>query len=186
MGKGQRKRINEQAVYNKVMPWWKERIYGPEIMGMRLLRRKSIKEMSKVTGEPISNLKEYEKDNGLFVPPPIAGMYMLYLSCNMNHVYQFRAIISGQTDKFNDNRSIGAELRKQVYKKCNNKCVKCGSKNKLHIHHVVEFSKGGRTELDNLVLLCVKCHAEAHKDNQAYHMLKKQSLEVTENDSAEK
>lgn len=168
-------KIDENVIGNKTMPWWKEDIYGTELMGMRLLRKKSLKEMAKVTGEKISDLREIEKDNDIPVFPTLAGKYMVYLSCNMNHVYQFRQIVNGQSKKFNDNRAIGAKLKKQVYEKCDSKCVKCGSKEDLHIHHVIEFSKGGRTELDNLVLLCVSCHAEAHKDNRAYNMLKKKA-----------
>lgn len=169
------RKIDENVIGNKAMPWWKEEIYGTELMGMRLLRRKSIKEMAKVTGEEVWYLKTIEKDNDIPVPPPLAGKYMQYLSCNMHHVHQFRQIVDGKSKTFNDSRSIGAKLRKQVYEKCNHKCVRCGSMENLHIHHIVEFSKGGRTELDNLELLCASCHAEEHKDNRAYNLLKKQA-----------
>lgn len=169
------RKINENAVGNKAMPWWKEEIYGTELMGMRLLRKKSLKEMSKVTGESVSYLRAIEKDTQFPVPPPLAGKYMLYLSCNMHHVHQFRQIIDGKSNTFNDSRTVGSKLKKQVYEKCNNKCVKCGNIENLHIHHIVEFSKGGRTELENLVLLCPSCHAEEHKDNQAYNLLKSQA-----------
>ena len=171
-------KFKSNVIYNKSMPWWKEEIYGTELMGMRLLRRKTLKEMSKVTGIDISTLRDIENDNQVPVLPSLAGKYMIYLSCNMHHVYQFREIIDGKKSTFNDSRSIGSKLKKQVYKKCKNRCAKCGSTENLHIHHVKEFSQGGRTELDNLVLLCVSCHAEAHKDNRAYHMLKKQAKDL--------
>lgn len=168
-----KKKISMEHVYNPIMPWWKEDIYGTELMGMRLLRRKSLKEMSRVTGESVGNLRNIENDNDFPVPPPLAGMYMMYLSCGMHHVYQFREIVDGKRTAFQEGRTISAKLKKEVYEKCNHRCVKCGSKKKLHIHHIQEFSKGGLNEIDNLILLCASCHAEAHKDNQAYHLLKK-------------
>lgn len=169
----QDKKIDMTKVYNPVMPWWKEDIYGTELLGMRLLRKKSLKEMSKVTGESISNLRHIEKNNDYPAPPPIAGIYMMYLSCSMHHVYQFREIVDGKRDTFQEGRTISSKLKREVYEKCNHRCVKCGSEEKLHIHHIKEFSKGGLNEIDNLILLCASCHAEEHKDNQAYHMLKK-------------
>ena len=168
-----KKGIDLDKVYNPIMPWWQEPIYGTELLGMRLLRRKSLKEMARVTGESIAYLKEIENDNDFEVSPPLAGMYMMYLSCGMHHVYQFREIIDGKRDKFQEGRTIPAKLKKEVYEKCKGRCVKCGSKKKLHIHHIKEFAKGGLNELNNLILLCAACHAEEHKDNRAYHMLKK-------------
>lgn len=164
--------INNNAVYNKAMPWWKEEIYGPELMGMRLLRKKSIKEMVKVTGGEFE-ISLIEKDDSMPAPPPLCGFYMLHLNCNMHHVYQFREILKGDKKDFNDSRSINKRLKEQVYKKCKNRCVICKSKELLHIHHIKEYAKGGRTELSNLVLLCASCHADTHKDNKAYWLLKK-------------
>ena len=39
-----------------------------------------------------------------------------------------------------------------------NKCVVCGSKDKLHIHHK-DYSD---SSLDNCVVLCPKCHLKLH------------------------
>lgn len=45
---------------------------------------------------------------------------------------------------------------------CSN-CGKSGSyRNKLHVHHVKQLGRGGTNRLDNLVLLCEKCHKEEH------------------------
>jgi len=48
-------------------------------------------------------------------------------------------------------------IRKQVLARDNFKCTKCGSTEKLEIHH--KRSKGGNG-LDNLETLCQKCHEE--------------------------
>ncbi len=50
-----------------------------------------------------------------------------------------------------------------VYARDNARCVKCGSKENLHVHHIVSFSvKEKRADVDNLVLLCEKCHRFVH------------------------
>jgi len=60
-------------------------------------------------------------------------------------------------------KTISEELRNKVYKKYNFKCVKCGSTENLEIDHLVPFSLGGRTELENLQLLCKKCNLKKGK-----------------------
>src|SRR4051812_44069718 len=39
----------------------------------------------------------------------------------------------------------------------------CTRRRKLHAHHVVYWSQGGRTDLGNLVLLCSRHHTVVHK-----------------------
>ena len=164
--------IDTKVLYNYEMPWWKNKVYGTELLGMRLLRKKSLKEMARVTGESIEDLKWIERDNDNPVDPPLAGKYMLYLSCNMNHVYQFRRIVNGEQSEFKESRTIGNGIKKQVYEKYNGQCAKCKSKENLHIHHIKKYSEGGLNNLDNLILLCVSCHAEEHKGDPSYRMLK--------------
>lgn len=43
-------------------------------------------------------------------------------------------------------------------------CEKCEHENWniLQVHHVIEKSKGGSNELNNLLLLCPNCHAKEH------------------------
>lgn len=63
-----------------------------------------------------------------------------------------------------DRRDIGLGLRYQVLSRDKFKCVRCGASPatdptcKLHIDHVVPFSKGGRTMLENLQTLCEMCN----------------------------
>lgn len=50
-----------------------------------------------------------------------------------------------------------------VYKRDGAKCARCGVAGKLHVHHVISFSvKEKRADVNNLVLLCVKCHRFVH------------------------
>ena len=50
--------------------------------------------------------------------------------------------------------------RHNVFKRDNNKCLYCGSKDNLTIDHVVPKSQGGRDSWDNLATACQKCNAK--------------------------
>ena len=55
------------------------------------------------------------------------------------------------------------EIRREVYKKDNWTCQKCGAKNtKLYAHHLIPLFEGGSNELKNLVTLCEECHKDMH------------------------
>ena len=61
-------------------------------------------------------------------------------------------------------RKISDKMRYQVLKRDNFKCCTCGASPakdpavELHIDHVIPWSKGGKTEFDNLQTLCSKCN----------------------------
>ena len=61
-------------------------------------------------------------------------------------------------------RVIPDKLRYTVLKRDHFKCCACGaspakdSSVELHIDHIISFSKGGETTLDNLQTLCSKCN----------------------------
>lgn len=61
-------------------------------------------------------------------------------------------------------RSINWKLRFVVMRRDNFKCQKCGRSPAtdpmiiLHVDHILPWSKGGETTLDNLQTLCSKCN----------------------------
>ena len=57
-------------------------------------------------------------------------------------------------------RRLSRGFKKYVYKRDGFACVLCGCREKLTIHHV--NGDRSRDDLDNLVLLCEKCHKKAH------------------------
>lgn len=49
--------------------------------------------------------------------------------------------------------------RQNVFKRDGNRCVYCGSRDKLTVDHVVPRAQGGRTVWNNLVTACYKCNS---------------------------
>jgi hypothetical protein len=74
-------------------------------------------------------------------------------------------IIKIRPDILSENRrEIGLSLRYKVLSIGKFKCVRCGASPatdptcKLHVDHILPFSKGGKTKLENLQILCEKCN----------------------------
>ena len=61
-------------------------------------------------------------------------------------------------------RNISDKLRYQVLKRDNFKCCACGASPakspevELHVDHIVPWSKGGLTSIENLQTLCSRCN----------------------------
>lgn len=53
-------------------------------------------------------------------------------------------------------------LRRRVLARDGNRCFHCSSAVNLHAHHIVFRSKGGKTEISNLVTTCAHCHGMIH------------------------
>jgi len=74
--------------------------------------------------------------------------------------------LDGKTPKhvLKDLRTIPLKIRLQVLERDKFRCVFCGKSPatdigvKLHIDHIIPFSKGGKTTLDNLQTLCYECN----------------------------
>ena len=49
-------------------------------------------------------------------------------------------------------------------------CIGCGrSATWCEVHHITEWSRGGPTDIDNLVLVCTSCHHNIHDDGWTVH-----------------
>lgn len=70
-----------------------------------------------------------------------------------------------------DSRTIPLGIRLKVLSKDNFRCIFCGRSPatdigvKLHIDHIVPFSKGGLTIIENLQTLCFDCNLGKSSDN---------------------
>ena len=69
-------------------------------------------------------------------------------------------IDSGELFGDEPKRPIPREIVDAVYKRDGGRCVYCGSTQNLQLDHIIPFSKGGATTLENMQLLCQKCNVE--------------------------
>ncbi len=74
-----------------------------------------------------------------------------------------------------DDRRATKAQRTEVYLREDCKCHYCGitlSYKSFHVDHIVPWSKGGRTQLDNLVASCYMCNiAKSDIDYQKFKIL---------------
>ena len=55
------------------------------------------------------------------------------------------------------NRVIPSDVKREVWKRDQGKCVQCGSSDNLHFDHILPFSKGGSSLVaENVQLLCAR------------------------------
>lgn len=55
-------------------------------------------------------------------------------------------------------RAISSEVRREVWRRDEGKCAKCGSRERLEYDHMIPVSKGGSNTARNIELLCESCN----------------------------
>ena len=82
-------------------------------------------------------------------------------SITITHWYENNGI--GETAKKRNNYSY-RKWRESILARDNYKCTKCGSKTKLHVHHINKFADYPELRLDddNAITLCETCHFKIH------------------------
>jgi ankyrin repeat protein len=73
---------------------------------------------------------------------------------------------SKESDDSNEtaDRYISKEVRREVWRRDQGKCVQCGSQEKLELDHIIPVSKGGSNTARNIQLLCERCNREKAAD----------------------
>lgn len=57
-------------------------------------------------------------------------------------------------------RHIPDEVKRAVYQRDGGKCVRCSATEYLEFDHIIPFTKGGASSVNNVQLLCRKCNLE--------------------------
>ncbi|MBI5376338.1 MAG: HNH endonuclease [Candidatus Schekmanbacteria bacterium] len=70
------------------------------------------------------------------------------------------ASIDDSSSEENTDRYISSEVKLNVWRRDQGKCVECGSKEKLEYDHIIPVSKGGSNTERNVQLLCQTCNRQ--------------------------
>jgi hypothetical protein len=83
-------------------------------------------------------------------------------------------------------RAPSPKLRMKVFKRDDRRCRICGRRPddhvdvELHVHHIRPWSKGGTTDIANLITLCQTCHKglEPHQDHSLFDYLEPNNMAI--------
>lgn len=65
----------------------------------------------------------------------------------------------------------------KVFKRDNNRCQRCNSKENLEVDHIVPILKGGDNSLENLQILCKNCNKlKSNKVSKCFQNIKSHTL----------
>ena len=88
-------------------------------------------------------------------PVPIDPVTAEMIACDAG-------VIDPELDDHEADRRVSPSRRRRVYARDRHRCRHCGSPHRLHLHHIIPWSKGGRSRMKNLITLCRSCHALVH------------------------
>ncbi len=115
---------------------------------------------TRVIDSPYCVLINYEGDSGATVETdlgilPVDPVTAETIACGCCHVD------AKHVDRKAD-RDIPQPLRRRVMAHWGGRCACCRSRHRVQVHHVIWVSRGGKTEFENLVPLCRRCHSLVH------------------------
>jgi hypothetical protein len=67
-----------------------------------------------------------------------------------------RQLVAPQSE--GDTRHIPQHIKQAVWQRDQGKCIQCSSSSYLEFDHIIPFSKGGASSVNNVQLLCRKCN----------------------------
>lgn len=66
-------------------------------------------------------------------------------------------------------RYFQTKHREEALERYGHKCIVCGAKEDLEIHHIIDLANGGPESIDNLIPLCPVCHKLVHGNQDTIH-----------------
>ncbi len=109
------------------------------------------------------------KSAGLIDGTPISIDEIRRLACEANIL---PAIFNNQKQPLYLGRSRRTHTKAQLLAlhKRDKRCTSCGIRaSSCEVHHIMPWEHGGTTNIDNLTLLCPKCHHHTHKHTYPNH-----------------
>lgn len=70
------------------------------------------------------------------------------------------AALRAPVDTQENTRAISVEVRREVWRRDNGRCMNCGSQERLEFDHIVSVAMGGSSTVRNVQLLCETCNRE--------------------------
>jgi len=138
----------------KSIKWELHPYYGPSYI-------------SPVTAEYFEHLIKIARQSQEFTSIELALFEALLINGRRNYK-------EVKTYKYNEPRyyaqkHIGKKsIREIIFSRDNYSCLKCESRERLSIDHIMPICRGGKNEIENYQTLCVKCNSEKNSKHIDY------------------
>jgi hypothetical protein len=67
-------------------------------------------------------------------------------------------VYGGESHDYDYDKVKWKQLSIEVFKRDRRKCISCGTRKELTVHHIKPRNQGGTDDMRNLTTLCIKCH----------------------------
>lgn len=156
--------ITDEELFEEIEKVWVRLGKQPKYSEMRDISKYSVGTYKKCFGgwrKALEKFVEYiNAEENEYEPAPIKELEPSNCQCTkLNNTIGFAPILKHHTS-----RNINNRLRFKVLDRDNFKCCTCGASPakdpsvELQVDHIVPWSKGGETVIENLQTLCSKCN----------------------------
>lgn len=98
----------------------------------------------------------------MYVIKPFWPLWVIALGIELLKRGFGKSLFKRQLQRKGQRDSISKETQREVWRRDENRCVECGSQEKLEYDHIIPVSKGGSSTARNIQLLCEKCNRKKY------------------------